>query len=148
MAGFPASNKIPYLENVRQIIFVHFNEIFERINLRENYFWDTYFVGRGDFCIQNLKFLKIYFYGDMFQLTFYSSFKKFDNFIYLWGFLWGGVSLTPFHSGKNHLVRLKLGHTPLGHLKISDYQFLQNYLLVIKNQKGILLFVLPNINLS
>ena len=113
MAGFPASNKIPYLENVRQIIFVHFNEIFERINLRENYFWDTYFVGRGDFCIQNLKFLKIYFYGDMFQLTFYSSFKKFDNFIHLWSFFYGGgVSLTPFHSGKNHLVRLKLGHTP------------------------------------
>ena len=82
MAGFPASNKIPYLENVRQIIFVHFNEIFERINLRENYFWDTYFVGRGDFCIH-----VGFFYG-------------------------GGVSLTPFHSGKNHLVRLKLGHTP------------------------------------
>ena len=30
MAGFPASNKIPYLENVRQIIFVNINEIFER----------------------------------------------------------------------------------------------------------------------
>ena len=81
MAGFPASNKIPYLENVRQIIFVHFNEIFERINLRENYFWDTYFVGRGDFCIQNLKFLKIYFYGDMFQLTFYSIKKKMITFL-------------------------------------------------------------------